>query len=290
MAMATIQRFVVDKNHDVIDKLNPAGPKGYWDEREPEDEMYLRELILWQRLFKPVDDLIINRRSEEMLRDGTRYRPCNDEAHAISWTIYKAIQASHLNTLASPLSAQNRFDGALKRPKTCVQEVTSLSLFCDDVERLLRDLYGDIDSEALERTMRSVLSIVLEFTHFVRLDLWQEHEDAMDWDYILGTGVPEGHGINGSVWRRGMRACDNLRRRAREVSANPFAFSKYTVEFATMHIGSFIKLEESEEAPPSDEEAPPSVSDLVAMDESVKAMDERIKRLMRVEGEGSPPY
>jgi hypothetical protein len=255
--MTAMQRFVLDENHDVIDKLNPTGPKGYCHEGEPEDEMYLREQILWQRLFKPVDDLIINRRSEEMLRDGTRYQPGNDEAHAISWTIYTTIQASHLNTLAPALAAQNRFGGTLKCPKTCVQKVTSLSLFCDDVERLLRDLYGDIDGAALERTMRSVLTVVQEFTHFVRLDLWREHNDAMNWDYIRGIGVPEGYGISGSDWRMGMRACDDLRRRAHEVSKNPSAFSKYTVEFATIRLGEFIKLDESEDAKLDESEAVP---------------------------------
>jgi hypothetical protein len=241
--MTAIQRFIVDPKHRIVDILNPADPNCWWSEGEPEAELRLRERILWQRLIKPIDDLIINRRSEEMLPDGTRYRPYNDEALAISWTIYGAIQASHLNTLVAALSVQNRFDGTLKRPKTCVQEVTSLSLFCDDVERLLRDLYGDIDSDALERTMRSVLTIVQEFTHFVRLELWQEHQDAMNWDYIRGIGVPEGYGISGSEWRKGMCACDDLRRRAHEVSENPSAFSKYTVEFATIRLGEFIKLD-----------------------------------------------
>jgi hypothetical protein len=99
--------------------------------------------------------------------------------------------------------------------------------------------------------MSSVLTIVREFTHLVRLDLWQEHNDAMDWDFIQGIGVPEGYGISGSEWRNGMCACDNLRRRAHEVSENPSAFSKYTVEFATIRLGEFINLDRCE-APTSE--------------------------------------
>jgi hypothetical protein len=194
-------------------------------------------------VIKPVDDLIINLQPEETHPDGTTYRLPNDEAHSLGWAIYQAILASRWNMLDPAVSVQNRFHGALKHQKTCLQEVTSLSLFRDDVERLLRDLYGDINSEALERTLRSTLTIVQEFTRFVRKDLWQEHQDAENWDFILGIGVPEGMGINGSDWRHGLKACDDLRLRARRVSENPSAFGKYTVEFATIHLGQFIKLE-----------------------------------------------
>jgi hypothetical protein len=119
----------------------------------------------------------------------------------------------------------------------------AFALFRDDIECLLRDLYGDIDSEALERALGAVLTIVKEFTQFVRKYLWQEHLDAMNWDYIWGIGLPEGYCISGSDHRRAMKAIDDLRILAREVSENPSAFSKYTVEFATIHLGSFIKLE-----------------------------------------------
>jgi len=242
-AMTASQRFVLDENCNVIDKLNSSGPRGYWQEDESEDEMHLREKILWRRLIKTVDDLIINLQPEETHPDGTTYRLPNDEAHSLGWAIYQAILASQLNMLDPAVSVQKRFDGTLKRQKTSVQEVTSLSLFRDDVERVLRDFYGDIDSEALERTLRSTLIIVEEFTRFVRKDLWREHQDAVDWDFIFGIGLPEKMGINGSDWRRGLRACDDLRLRARKVSENPSAFSKYTVEFATIHLGQFIKLE-----------------------------------------------
>jgi hypothetical protein len=239
--MTTIQRFVLDDEHDVIDTLNPAGPKGYYPEDEI-NQIHMRETILFKRIFAPVDDLIINLQPEQTAPDGTKYKLLNKEADAIGWAIHEAILASQLNKLNPIVAIQNRFDGKLKRHKNGLQEFTSLSLFRDDVERLLRDLYGDIDSEALERTLRSVFIIVEEFTQFVRRDLWQEHQDAINWDYIWGNGVPEGYDIGDTEWRRGSFACDNLRVRAREVSESPSAFSKYTVEFATIHIGSFIKL------------------------------------------------
>jgi len=72
-----------------------------------------------------------------------------------------------LNTLNPAESIRNRFDGKLKRQKDSLQEFTSLSLFRDDVERLLRDLYGDIESEALDHILLAVFCIVQEFTHYV---------------------------------------------------------------------------------------------------------------------------
>ena len=50
------------------------------------------------------------------------------------------IRASHLDTFDPKLSVQYRFDGTLKRQTKGMQDLTSLSLFRNDVERLLRDL------------------------------------------------------------------------------------------------------------------------------------------------------
>jgi hypothetical protein len=226
--MTTIKRFVLDHERNVIDTLNPTGPTGLLFDDEPEDEIYLREKILRECLFEPVDDLIINVQPEKTDSWG---EPYNEEAHAIRRAILNAIRASQLNTLEPALSINNRFDGTLKRKKVGLQDVTSLSLFRDDVERILRDLYGDIDSEALERTLRSVWSVAVEFTRFVRKDLWREHQDAMDWDYGLGIGVPEGATINSHDWRRGRIAISDLGARVRKVRENPSAFSRYTVAF-----------------------------------------------------------
>jgi hypothetical protein len=142
------------------------------------------------------------------------------------------IRASHLNTFDSTMSIQHKFDGKLRRQKKHTQDFTSLSLFRDEVECLLRDLYGDVDSEALETTLWAVFSIVEEFTKYVRPDLWKDHQAAVDLDYILGIGVPERYGISGSDWRRGMAAKHDLILRICEVRENPSAFGPYTGEFA----------------------------------------------------------
>jgi hypothetical protein len=240
------ERFVLDEKRDVIDKLNSIGRKGYCHEGSPEDQFHLRERVLMVRLGELVDALIINLEPEQTDRWGNTYQPFNKERHAIWLAIYYAITASRLNALEPAVSIQNRFDGTLKRRKIGLQEFTSLSLFRDDVERLLRDLYGDIKDDALDKVLSAIFVIVQEFTQYVRKDLWQEDQDATDWDYIWGIGLPEGCGISGSDHRRAMKAVDELRIRAREVRKNPSAFSKYTVEFATRHIGEFINLDERE--------------------------------------------
>jgi hypothetical protein len=58
--MFTAQRFFVDQDHHIIDKLNPTA-KFVWSRPEkPRDEMDLREAVLWRRLSELVGDLIIN--------------------------------------------------------------------------------------------------------------------------------------------------------------------------------------------------------------------------------------
>jgi hypothetical protein len=149
-------------------------------------------------------------------------------------TLLETIRASHLNTFDPVLSIQHKFDGKLRCQKKHTQHFTSLALFRDDVECLLRDLYGDVESDAVDSVLRAVFRIVEQFAKFVRPDLWKEHSDAEDLDYMLGIGVPDGYGINGSDWRRGMAAKADLIHRVRDVNANGSTFSEYTIEFAKL--------------------------------------------------------
>jgi hypothetical protein len=184
------------------------------------------------RLGEMLEKLIINLRPIKKLPSGEEYKPHDEESFAISWTMLETIRASHLNTFDPVLSIQHKFDGNLRFQKKHTQEFTSLALFRDDVECLLRDLYGDVESDALDSILRAVFRVVEQFAKFVRPDLWKEHSDAEDLDYMLGIGVPDGYGISGSDWRRGMAAKADLFHRVREVNANPSTFSEYTIEFA----------------------------------------------------------
>jgi hypothetical protein len=227
--MRTNHRFFLRKEEDrIVDELNPTlEAYGFRDD----DEMCLRERVLCSRLHALVDALIVNNNPMAKLPNGEEYQPHCEESHSICWSVYKAIKASHLNTLEFASSIQHRFNGELKREKIGWQDFTSLSLFTDDVERLLRDLCEELDDEAIDRLRSAALVIVEEFTKFVRKDLWQEHQDAVNVDYSCGIGVPDGYGIGGSDFRRGVCSGRDLELRARAVRDNPAAFSKYTVMF-----------------------------------------------------------
>jgi hypothetical protein len=230
MPMTINHRFFLREQDHIIDKLNPIHEIPSFVEK-PENEAVLRERVLWNRLFPLVDALIVNNNPMVKPPNGEEYQPYCEEAHSISWSVYKAIEASHINTVDVALSIQHRFNGELKREKVGWQDVTSLSLFADDVERLLRDLYGEPHNEAIDRARSAVFVIVEEFTKFVRNDVWQEHQDAVNVDYINGIGVPDGYGLGGTDFRRGIRSAQNLKLRAHAVRANSTAFSKYTVMF-----------------------------------------------------------
>ena len=141
------------------------------------------------------------------------------------------IKASHLNTFDPTMSVQHKFDGKLRRQKKHTQDFTSLSLFRDEVECLLRDLYGDVESEALDSVVWAVFRIVEEFTGYVRPDLWKEHQDAETLTTFSGSVCQKDMGLT-AEWRRGMEAKRDLILRVCEVRENPSTFSAYTVEFA----------------------------------------------------------
>ena len=233
--MITNCRFALDEKRYIIDLLNPANSgKGYCHEGRPEDDSYLRERVLMVRLGEMLDKLIINLRPMQKLPSGEEYKPHNEESFAIWWAILDLIKASHLNTFDPALAIQHKFDGKLRCQSKHTQDFTSVALFRDDAECLLRDLYGDVESEALDSILQAVFRIVEQFAKFVRPDLWKEHSDAENFDYMFGIGVPDGYGIGGSDWRRGMAAKADLFHRVREVNANPSTFSGYTIEFAKL--------------------------------------------------------
>jgi len=226
-------RFYLHEDNRIMDALNPTNnEKAEWFEEcgRQKNEQSFRDLLLWRRLGTLVHDLIINTNRKES-HSGREYQPICQEAHTIWRALHRTIIASHLNTLDVALSVQHKFDGKLKREQRGWQDCTSLSLFADDVERLLRDLYGESDNEAIDRVRSAVLVIVRGFAEHLRKDVEQEHGDAEDIDYVLGIGVPEGHGIMGHDHGKANKACHELTIRARAVRANPTAFSKYTLEF-----------------------------------------------------------
>jgi hypothetical protein len=219
-------RFALDEKRNVIDAVNVANSgKAYLPEGFPVDERHLRQSVLEVCLTEMLKKLIIEEWPEQDVYE---------ERLAIWVAIVGAIEASHLNSFDPTVSIQHKFDGKLIRQKEHTQDFTSLSLFRDDVECLLRDLYGDLESEALDSVVLAVFLIVQQFTRYVRPDLWKEHADAQALDYIFGIGVPEGEGIYNHDHSRGLAGKFRLINRVREVNDKPSRFSDYTIEFASL--------------------------------------------------------
>ncbi len=181
--------------------------------------MYLREQVLRVGLIHLVDLL---------MRNNPQDQPLRERSVLVSDTIFQAIRASHFNTFDPMVSFDARFFGNVNQNKIGLAAFCSISLFINDIECLLRDLYGDIDGKALHRILSAVRAIVEQFVRSWANDLWQEYEDAENFDCSCGIGLPEAYGLQAS----GMRSLSNLLTRASEVLANPSAFSNYTVRFA----------------------------------------------------------
>jgi hypothetical protein len=260
------RRFSVNEDEHIIDMLNPANAGSSYSYDLPgarDDEMFLREQVLSHRLIHLVDDLIINTNPMKELPTGEMYQPSCEERSSIWCAIVDVIRASHLNTLDVGLSLQHRFSGELKREKIDWSDYSSLSFFVDDVERVLRDLYGEADNEAIDRVRYAVLRVVEGITRFSRVDLWQEHDNARDYDYVFSEGPLRGLCWGSSDFRHALNAEYKLGLRARAVRANPKAFSKYTVEFVNKSFsqpmedaGLSEEVQRSEEGKPSEEVKP----------------------------------
>ena len=254
-------RFALDEERYVIDAVNVANSGKAYHSHEcgPDDDKHLRQCILQMHLEQMIDKLIRNSRPEQNLPFASRNGSFGMwwASHAIFRAMLVTINASHLNTFDPALSVQHKFDGKLKRQKKHTQDFTSLALFRDDVECLLRDLYGDFESEALDSVVLAVLRIVQQFARYVRPDLWKEHDDAEKFDLIrFGTGLLEGEGISSSQFHSGMDAKADLFNRVREVNANQSTVSEYTIEFAKLFAERWDCSKEYVEPPPEFPQGP----------------------------------
>ena len=74
--MITNQRFSLTEDRHLIDRLNPRNNRKAWcHEGAQEDDIGLRERLLWIRLADLVENLIVNRNPVAMLPNGETYQP-----------------------------------------------------------------------------------------------------------------------------------------------------------------------------------------------------------------------
>jgi hypothetical protein len=198
-----------------------------------ENQSYLRKKNLEIGLSNLIDNLMFDPKVEQPLfSEKRKYRKAIEKRNSIWTAICNLIEASHLNSLDPAVPIQNKFNGKLKTKKKGLREWTSLWLFRDDVERLLRDLYGDVESKTLDPILDAVLVIVEEFAQSWRCDLWIEHQNAKDIEYIFGIGRPEGCSLTRTDYKQAGKAAAWNQLRAQAVLEHPSRFSKYTIEFA----------------------------------------------------------
>jgi hypothetical protein len=213
------RRFNVDKNCYVIDKAYPASRGKYKYRVDPSySDSEIRGTILWQGIRRLLRKLIVGCGASEI------------RLH-LGYMLVAAIDASQLGALDPLLALQHPFNGKLRR-KEGMADYTSISLFIRDVERLLRELYGDLGRAEFDIALYAIRQIVVAFITFVRPDLAAEYNDADNIDLRMGIRRPEEFGgVSGSEHREAMMAARVLAVRKLQVAFNPTAYARYTLRF-----------------------------------------------------------
>jgi len=228
----TNHRFELDREEYVVDTSSSHPRVPHWAVYDT-SEKSLRESLVIRRVNEFVDKLLVNNNpfEDDPFGEGEPHQLPNPENFSLTLVIYYAVKSSHLNTRDVATSIKYKFDGKLRRANIGWQDTTSISLFINDLECLLRDLYGDFDDAVIESIRDAIFVIVKEFLRFTRNDLWLEHHSAVNIDFACGIGVPEGMGISGSDHRIANEGVAYLFNRARKFRANPDAFSQYSTYF-----------------------------------------------------------
>jgi hypothetical protein len=223
------KRFVLDKQGNVFDELHPELPTepavymNHHTNKPHGDEVQLRTGLFLRRLQRLIPELAQGNGSK---RERKAF------SNQLGYLFFSIIQASQLNSHDVRLSLKNNFKGKLRHRKTELQELTSIALFIDDVERLLRDMYGDINSDALTDLVWAMTSMTRALSCHLLPDLQAEHEAAFCVDTGAGRGLLPGEGVSTRMVRDGIEAAEMLIGRARTVLSSQSEYGRYTVGFA----------------------------------------------------------
>jgi hypothetical protein len=153
----TKHRFVLDSEEYVVDTSN-SNPRVSHYFIYDTSEKALRESVLFCRLNEFVDELLVNNNPvKQNPYGGPSYRDTCPENFSLTQIIYYAVKASHLNIRDIAASLEHKFDGKLRRENKGWRDATSIGLFANDVECLLRNLYGDFDDDTIESTREAIL-------------------------------------------------------------------------------------------------------------------------------------
>jgi hypothetical protein len=215
----TQRRFSIDKDRNIVDNAYPRHSGNHKYYGDPNDsDLDIRLSILRRGIRRLLPKLIVGSKA-------SRIRACSEDM------VVSAIKASQLNSLDPLLALQHPFNGKLRR-KEGMADYTSISLFIRDVERLLRELYGDLGRAEFDIALYAIRQIVVAFITFVRPDLAAEYNDADNIDLRMGIRRPEEFGgVSGSEHREALMAARVLAVRKLQVAFNPTAYARYTLRF-----------------------------------------------------------
>jgi hypothetical protein len=104
------------------------------------------------------------------------------------------------------------------------------------VERVLKDLYGDLERTELDTLLSAIHEVVMRVMRFVRPELAAEYEDAtriIDYRCLPANMRQEGEGVSGSEAGAAKPLARGLAVRALQVSIDPKRYCPYTIKFIT---------------------------------------------------------
>ena len=223
--------FYVDDKRWIVDRANWENSRLYRIHTgETGDEEHLRESVLLVRLERLFSKLHGPNPPKRDNRGRKRRR--FEKALWVLRDVLIAVGASHLSEQSAARLPHHRFNDQLRRENEHFGEFTSLALFLDDIELLLRDLYGHFDQGAATAVRCALYTVLCRCLRSLPKDIWNEHRDAVNIDHgWYGAGLAPGDGISTHALWQADEAANDLARRVRAFRANPKAYSKYTHQF-----------------------------------------------------------
>jgi hypothetical protein len=152
----SISRFFIDETDNIIDtggRFPPCpvcqcGCREVNIEDELHNQIYLRRTVLRSQLS------LLSDKMESLLEP---------EAHSIAQVLYWTIFVSRLDWTIGQVPVQKSIADTPDHSEPGLADLSSIMLFLDGVERLLRDLYYDCDQHLIDDTLESIRAIAFQW-------------------------------------------------------------------------------------------------------------------------------
>jgi hypothetical protein len=152
----SFKRFVLNDDGNIFDSANRFTPSPVCnceasqgrDRNEPHQQIYLRRCVLRTQL--------------SFLSEKVDFL-CEPETYSLAQVVYWTIYVSKLDWTIGQVAFQNSIERGLDESPDASADRMLLSPFLDEVEHLLRDLYGDCDQVLLDDLLESIQIIVCQW-------------------------------------------------------------------------------------------------------------------------------